>query len=206
MTSRLSRCWRGILGGAKSPSKPARSGCDQLRRGRRHHRLVPSSGLIAWLRAGTEIPRGLLSLDWAPTMIVMTLLFASPRTVFRPKSGNVAGTLALRVASSVLSAWTTETNRIHALFGAFLAGVILPRSKSFSRSLTATWTITSVLLLPLFFAFTGFADERSLLEWGHVLVLCALIVPGRRPGKLFGCAVAGRVSGMIGTTPFRSAY
>jgi Kef-type K+ transport system membrane component KefB len=56
--------------------------------------------------------------------------------------------------------------------------------------------ITSVLLLPLFFAYTGLRTSVHLLSGGTLWLYCALIVLVAVLAKLFSCAVAARVSGM----------
>jgi len=75
--------------------------------------------------------------------------------------------------------------------------VILPRGESFSRILSnQVGAITSILLLPLFFAFTGLRTSVHLLNGGKLWLYCALIVLVAVLGKLLGCAAAGRSSGM----------
>ncbi len=55
-----------------------------------------------------------------------------------------------------ISALLTEWLGIHALFGAFLAGTVMPKETSFVRTMTNKLDdVTVVILLPLFFAFTG---------------------------------------------------
>ena len=106
-------------------------------------------------------------------------------------------TLAFALLLLFLSAWTTERIGIHALFGAFVAGAILPRTETLARILTGHLeTIASVLFLPLFFAYTGLRTSIHLLSGGTLWFYCALIVMVAVLGKLFGCAAAGRVSGM----------
>lgn len=106
-------------------------------------------------------------------------------------------TLAFALLFLFLSAWTTERIGIHALFGAFLAGVILPKNDSFSRNLAShLGTITSVLLLPLSFATTGLRTSVQLLRGASLWFYCALIIVVAILGKLFGCAAAGRAGGM----------
>jgi Kef-type K+ transport system membrane component KefB len=95
-----------------------------------------------------------------------------------------------------LSAATTEAIGVHPLFGAFLAGVCLPRNAQWQASLRARLdTIVSVLLLPLFFALTGMRtridmlNSRSVWFWAIVIVLAAMV------GKIAGAALAARATG-----------
>ena len=64
--------------------------------------------------------------------------------------------LAIVLTVVLASAFCTELIGIHALFGAFLAGVIMPRAGGFREKLIVrVENISSVLLLPVFFVFTG---------------------------------------------------
>ena len=64
----------------------------------------------------------------------------------------------------ILSSYITEVLGIHALFGAFLAGVIMPDNLSFRRVMTEkVEDVAVVLFLPLFFVFTGLRTEIGCL-------------------------------------------
>jgi len=100
------------------------------------------------------------------------------------------------------SAWVTEWLGIHALFGAFLAGAVLPKGRRFVHDLTAKLEdVTVVLLLPLFFAFTGLRTRFGLVSGAELWLYCAVIVAVAVLGKFGGSAVAARVTGM----PWRAA-
>lgn len=96
----------------------------------------------------------------------------------------------------LISAWTTEIIGIHALFGAFMAGVIMPSNSSFRNIfIEKVEDVAQVLLLPLFFVFTGLRTEIGLLNeadhWhtlGWVIVIAVV-------GKFVGSALAARVVG-----------
>ena len=95
------------------------------------------------------------------------------------------------------SAWATEAIGVHALFGAFIAGAVMPKEKAFVHALTEKLKdLTVVLLLPLFFAFTGLRTRIGLLEGAEMWGWCALIVLVAVAGKLGGSAVAARATGM----------
>lgn len=104
--------------------------------------------------------------------------------------------IALFFIVMLLSAYCSEIIGIHALFGAFLAGVIMPQDKAFRQALTGKIEhVALVLLLPLFFVYTGLRTEIGLLSdpslWGvfAVILLIAVI------GKLGGSALAARITG-----------
>ncbi|HTJ53152.1 MAG TPA: cation:proton antiporter, partial [Cyclobacteriaceae bacterium] len=96
----------------------------------------------------------------------------------------------------LLSSYLTEIIGIHALFGAFLAGVIMPQNLSFKKILTEKIEdISLVLLLPLFFVFTGLRTQIGLLNDGHLWMVCLLIIFTAVLGKFGGSAIAARVVG-----------
>ena len=77
----------------------------------------------------------------------------------------------LSFAILFLSALTTEVIGIHALFGAFLAGVSMPTQAGFRKLLASRIEdVSLVILLPLFFAFTGLKTQIGLLNDGTDLV------------------------------------
>lgn len=109
------------------------------------------------------------------------------------RKGLVAGTLIFAFAS----AWVTEMIGIHALFGAFLAGVVAPPQKELRAALRERLeVIVSVLLLPLFFAFTGLRTQVGLLDDGWSWLVCAAVVAVAVAGKLGGGMLAARWTGM----------
>lgn len=107
------------------------------------------------------------------------------------------GVLAMVVCVVVGSALTTELIGIHALFGAFLAGAIMPESGGFRHKLSLRLeNFSSVLLLPLFFVFTGLRTQIGLLNGVQDWLVCILIILIATVGKLGGTALSARFSGM----------
>lgn len=95
-----------------------------------------------------------------------------------------------------LSALITEAIGVHALFGAFLAGVSMPRRTRLRTFLKERIEYAaSLYLLPVFFAFTGLRTEIRLLsgwqDWGMAAALLCVAVAG----KLGGVCLAARLSG-----------
>jgi len=105
--------------------------------------------------------------------------------------------LAVVVGLVLISAWSTELIGIHALFGAFLAGVVMPAESGFRDKLVVrVENLSSVLLLPVFFAFTGLRTQVGLLTDAQDWLICLIIIAVATAGKLGGSAVAARLTGM----------
>jgi len=113
----------------------------------------------------------------------------------RPEPDKIV--LAVVVGVVLLSALCTELIGIHALFGAFLAGIIMPNIGGFRDNLVIrVENLSSVLLLPVFFAFTGLRTQIGLLNRAQDWAICLVIIGVATLGKLGGSALAGRLTGM----------
>jgi Kef-type K+ transport system membrane component KefB len=98
----------------------------------------------------------------------------------------------------LLAAVATERIGIHALFGAFLCGTVIPRDSKLAEDLIARLEdVVVVLLLPSFFAFTGMRTQIGLLG-SEQLLACALIILVASVGKFGGSALAARATGLGG--------
>jgi Kef-type K+ transport system membrane component KefB/nucleotide-binding universal stress UspA family protein len=105
--------------------------------------------------------------------------------------------LAIALVGMALSSFVTEWLGIHALFGAFMAGVVMPRDGGLLHDIGGKLQdLTVVLLLPLFFAVTGLRTSVGLLSGLPMWIDCSLIVAVAVAGKLGGSAVAARLSGL----------
>jgi Kef-type K+ transport system membrane component KefB len=114
-----------------------------------------------------------------------------------PGRNRNGGLLAVIFSFVFASALTTELIGIHALFGAFLAGVCIPPDSSLRQFLRERLeTFSSVFLLPLFFAFTGLRTQVGLLADWQSWLMCAGIVAVAITGKLGGSMTAARFTGM----------
>ena len=102
----------------------------------------------------------------------------------------------------LVSGWVTERLGIHALFGAFLMGVVMPKDQEFVRAIREKLEgLVVVLLLPLYFAFTGLRTSIGLLSGADMWFYCALIIVVAIVGKFGGATFSARLSGM----PWREA-
>jgi Kef-type K+ transport system membrane component KefB len=110
--------------------------------------------------------------------------------------------IAVLMLATLASAWITERLGVHALFGAFLVGAVSPKSEGFVHALLERFEdMMVVLLLPLFFAFTGLRTEITLIDGAGAWLVCALVTAVAVAGKVGGSAIAARVTAM----PWRDA-
>ncbi len=105
--------------------------------------------------------------------------------------------VALTLILLLTSAWITEQIGIHALFGAFLFGTIIPKEGGLAEALVEKLEdVTVVLLLPLFFAFSGLRTQIGLLSEGSDWAICGIIILLACLGKFGGSTVAARITGL----------
>jgi Kef-type K+ transport system membrane component KefB len=116
---------------------------------------------------------------------------------FRTPSWLTQDGLGMILLLALASAWITERLGVHSLFGAFLAGAILPKEKALVGELSRRFEdLTVVFLLPLFFAFTGLRTSFSALLtpegwlWGLLIIAVAVV------GKFGGATASARLTGM----------
>jgi Kef-type K+ transport system membrane component KefB len=105
--------------------------------------------------------------------------------------------IALVLGGLLLSALATERIGIHAVFGAFLFGAVVPHDSRLATALKDKLEdLVTILLLPAFFAFTGMRTQIGLLSSPSEWMTCGLIVLVATAGKFGGTLAAARFTGM----------
>ena len=146
-----------------------------------------------------------ITMLWVVLYVVLMLTVARPilrKLAAREeaKTGPVSlDVLALVLASVLLSSVATEAMGIHALFGAFVVGAILPHEGRLAEQVRHRLEdVVLVLLLPVFFAFTGMRTEIGLVSRAEDWLGVGLIVLVATLGKFGGTWVAARLSRLGG--------
>lgn len=112
-------------------------------------------------------------------------------------AGNKQAIIALVFIVLLLSALLTEVIGIHALFGAFFAGVIMPGNVAIKKLVTDKIAdVSMLLLLPLFFAYTGLRTQIGLIGQQQLWLTFGLIMLVAVGGKLGGSAITARLMGL----------
>ena len=95
-----------------------------------------------------------------------------------------------------LSSAATEVIGVHALFGAFLAGVVMPGGAPLrERITTRIHDLSLVVLLPLFFAVTGLRTRVGLLDSPSLRAATGVVIFAAVAGKMGGTVLAARLLG-----------
>jgi len=95
------------------------------------------------------------------------------------------------------SALTTEAIGIHAVFGAFLLGAVIPHDSRVAKSLSQKLhDVVTILLLPAFFAVTGMNTRIGLIDGWESWLICGTIIVLATAGKFGGTMIAARFVGL----------
>jgi Kef-type K+ transport system membrane component KefB len=156
--------------------------------------------VIAIVKAGSIIS-ALFTIALALIFVFVLLFFIRPllyklgqKLVTQNNGSKTAISLSFFIL--LLSAYLSEIIGIHALFGAFLAGVIMPDNVKFKEILTEKLEDISVLvLLPIFFVFTGLRTQIGLLNEGHLWLTCLVVILIAVLGKFGGSTLAAKMIG-----------
>lgn len=116
-------------------------------------------------------------------------LYAKKETIKKP-------VVAIFFVTLVISSYLTEIIGIHALFGAFMTGAIMPDIAKFRNVfIEKVEDVSLILLLPLFFVFTGLRTEIGLINEPHLWKITGYIILVAVAGKFFGSALAAKFVG-----------
>lgn len=156
--------------------------------------------VITIAKAG-NIPAALMGIVWSLIYVVSMFAFVKPLLKklsdkrFTDGKSDITFT-GIVFFMLIASSFIAEAIGIHALFGAFMAGVIMPTSSSVRHVFTEKVEDVSVtLLLPLFFAYTGLRTQIGVLNQGHLWLLCVEVIGIAVIGKFVGSTLAAKLVG-----------
>ena len=133
---------------------------------------------------------GFVILVIRPAMVRLVRLYGQ-------KGRLTQGVMALVFVALLLSALATDLIGVHAVFGAFALGAVIPHDSGLARDLTDRLEdLVVVLLLPAFFAFIGMRTEIGLVSGLSNWLLCGLVILTASVGKFGGSLVAARLTGL----------
>jgi Kef-type K+ transport system membrane component KefB len=146
---------------------------------------------------------GLLTAGLTVGFIAFMVLVARPLLLRLIRAHDRSGddlnraVLTAVIVAMLFSALATEYIGIHAVFGAFLLGAMIPADSKIARELLHRLEdFVVVLFLPAFFAYTGMRTQVGLVSGASEWLLCLLIIVTACVGKFGGSFAAARLSGM----------
>ena len=156
--------------------------------------------LVVALVTASSLTGVLLTIALAAAFAGALFLFVKPlltRIINRTNDSTLRRLAPLALVGVLLCAMATEWIGVHAMFGAFMFGLVFPRGNAVEKWLHAnTGGLTTALLLPLFFAYSGLRTNLGLLGGDATLWLwCAAILVVAVAGKLASATLAARSVG-----------
>jgi Kef-type K+ transport system membrane component KefB len=145
---------------------------------------------------------GLITVAMAVAYVVVMVVLVRPSivrlTLRREVSGRLTqGMMAVLFILLLLSALTTDLIGIHAMFGAFALGAVIPSESKLAHEMTDRLEdVLVVLLLPAFFALIGLRTRIGLVSGLRAWMLCGLTIVVASVGKFGGSFVAARATGL----------
>jgi len=154
---------------------------------------------IVQTQAGSAIVVCVSALAYILAMFVVVrpMLVAWCRRVDLQVGALTNGVLAAGCVGALLSALITKSIGIHAIFGAFLLGAVIPSDSGVASFLkTRLRDSVTVLLLPAFFAYTGMRTQIGLVSGWQQWLAVAVIIAVATAGKFGGTVMAARWTGI----------
>ena len=139
-----------------------------------------------------------LVLAYVAAMLVLVRPLLRRLSAMVDRTGRLSQNLVAIVFLLVLaSAFATDTIGIHAIFGGFMLGAIMPKDALFTRELVdKVEDFAVVFLLPIYFAYTGLRTQIGLLDEPRLWLECGLVIGVATLGKFGGSALAARITGL----------
>lgn len=151
--------------------------------------------------AKSQVSQGLWVIAGALSYI--TFMFFVIRPVLKRASrgwkteSQAKGATTILIVGLLVSAQITEAIGIHAAFGAFLLGAVIPYDSPVARAFIKQFEpVITVLFLPAFFALTGMRTQVNLVSGLDQWLICLLIILVATVGKFGGSLVAARLTGL----------
>ena len=95
-----------------------------------------------------------------------------------------------------IGSWFTDLIGLHAVFGAFVMGIAMPRGVVSKALIDRVQPLTVALLLPLFFTYSGLNTRIGLLDSGYLWAMTGLVMIAAIGGKGVACWLAARATGV----------
>jgi len=158
------------------------------------------AAVIALVKSGSSIS-ALYNIGLAVVYVLLMLKVVRPAlerfsNIYTKQEKMRIPIIALLFTLLIISSYITSVIGIHSLFGAFIAGVIMPSDFSFRKIVSdKIEDISLILLLPLFFVITGLRTHIGLLNEGYLWVTFGWILLVAITGKIGGSTLAAKLVG-----------
>jgi Kef-type K+ transport system membrane component KefB len=144
----------------------------------------------AWLNIGGAVGFVLVAF-----VIIKPLLARAERWLIKEGSLTETG-FVTGLALMCLGAWWTDYIQLHAVFGAFVMGAVMPRAVMSRDLISRIQPLAVALLLPLFFTYSGLNTKIGLINTPTLWMVCGAVLVAAILGKGVACYLAARATGI----------
>jgi Kef-type K+ transport system membrane component KefB len=144
----------------------------------------------AWINIGGGIAFALTAV-----LVIRPLVNRFQSLLVKQDSLTEAG-MVIGLALMALGAWFTDMVGLHAVFGAFVMGAVMPRGAMARDLVQRIQPLTVALLLPLFFTYSGLNTKIGLLNTSFLWLMCGAVLVAAVLGKGVACWLAARCTGI----------
>jgi Kef-type K+ transport system membrane component KefB len=147
-----------------------------------------------WTRAVLNIGGG-AGFALLAFLVIKPLLARAEKWMIRDGALTEGG-FVTGLALMCLGAWWTDFIQLHAVFGAFVMGAVMPRTVMARDLIARIQPLAVALLLPLFFTYSGLNTKIGLINTGALWLVCGAVLAAAILGKGVACWLAARATGI----------
>jgi Kef-type K+ transport system membrane component KefB len=152
---------------------------------------------VAQAKVGGALLVGAWTMAYIAYMFLVVRPIAAGLLIRFENAELTRGAASFVFVALLLSALATELIGVHAIFGAFVLGTVIPHDSTVARDFTRKLEdLVTVLLLPAFFAFTGLRTQIGLVSGVEQWLVCGVIILVATAGKFGGTCIAARLTGL----------
>lgn len=158
------------------------------------------AAVIALVKSGSSVSV-LFTIGFSLAFVLLMLKVVHPMleklgNVYTKKQKLQTPIIAALFMILIVSSYITSVIGIHALFGAFIAGVVMPSNINFRKIvIDKIEDVSIILLLPLFFVITGLRTQIGLLNTANLWITFGWVLLVAVAGKFGGSTLAARIVG-----------
>ena len=167
-------------------------------------------GAVASLARSGALDVGRLALSVVGMAVFLVVMFTAGQRLVdralrrvRERSAGLSGALTVTVVVVFAAGAITQALGVEAVLGAFVAGVVIGRSRFQDTRVTSTMeTVTGAVFAPLFFAAAGLRVDLTLLADPVVLLWSVVVIAVASAGKFAGAYIGGRLARLAAAEAF----
>jgi Kef-type K+ transport system membrane component KefB len=133
---------------------------------------------------------------WGAFVLLFGRQLLAPLGRMVEREGEMSHTvLGITLIAFCTSAFIMDAVGIHAIFGGFILGAVMPRGLFATELKKKVEPLAVILLLPMFFTYSGLNTRLDMINSGELLLIAAGILVASVLAKFGACYLAARLAG-----------